>query len=123
MRIRRSENASVLESKERVLLQEWGEYTQACRRFAKKLQKLAGVRAVGTKYHGDYVDLWIIADETHQMELIRPVGEVLKEVWRHFPDLYFDSFVTHQELPPDFTVFFSASGSHSLADHAHPSRA
>jgi len=55
------------------------------------------------------VDLWVFADETQQMELIRPVGTALKQLWERFPQLYFDSFVTRQEIPTGFVIFSQAS--------------
>jgi len=90
-------------------LRSWGEYAEACRQFAEKVKGLAGVRAVAAKHYGDYVDLWVFTDETHQIELIRPVGEALKWVWGHFPQLFFDSFVTRQEIPANFVVLFKAA--------------
>jgi len=89
-------------------LTSWGEYAEACRQFAEKAKGLPGVRAVAAKHCGAYVDLWVFTDETHQIELIRPVGEALKQVWGHFPRLLFDSFVTRQEIPADFVVLFKA---------------
>ena len=90
-------------------LKRWGEYAAACRLFAENIKVLSGVQAVAAKHCGDYVDLWVFADQTHQIELIRPVGTALKQVWGRFPQLYFDSFVTCQEIPTDFVVFFQAS--------------
>jgi len=87
----------------------WGEYAEACRLFAQEVKGLPGVRAVAAKHCGDYVDLWVFTDETHQIELIRPVGEALKRVWDHFPQLFFDSFVTRQDIPAGFVVFFKAT--------------
>jgi hypothetical protein len=63
---------------------------------------------VAAKHCGDYVDLWVMADETRQIELIRPVGTALKQVWGRFPQLYFDSFVTRQEIPANFVILFEA---------------
>lgn len=89
-------------------LNSWGEYAEACRQFAEKVKDLPGVRAVAAKHCGDYVDLWVFTDETHQIELIRPVGKALKQVWEQFPQLSFDSFVTRQKIPADFVVLFEA---------------
>ena len=90
-------------------LKRWGEYAEACRQFAENLKGLPGVQAVAAKHCGDYVDLWVFADETHQIELIRPVGIALKQLWQRFPQLYFDSFVTRQEIPTGFVIFSQAS--------------
>lgn len=89
-------------------LQSWGEYSDACRQFAENVKGLPGVRAVAAKHCGDYVDLWVTADESHQIDLIRPVGTALKHVWARFPQLCFDSFVTRQKIPTDFVIFFAA---------------
>ena len=90
-------------------LKRWGEYAEACRLFAENLKGLPGVHAIAAKHCGDYVDLWVFADETQQMELIRPVGTALKQLWERFPQLYFDSFVTRQEIPTGFVIFSQAS--------------
>lgn len=89
-------------------LKSWGEYAEACHQFAEGVKCLPGVRAVAAKHCGDYVDLWVMADETHQIELIRAVGAALKQVWGRFPQLYFDSFVTRQEIPAKFVILFEA---------------
>jgi hypothetical protein len=89
-------------------LETWGEYAEACQQFSEKVKVLPGVRAVAAKHCGDYVDLWVMADETRQIELIRPVGTALKQVWGRFPQLYFDSFVTRQEIPANFVILFEA---------------
>ena len=89
-------------------LKHWGEYAVACRQFAENLKGLPGVHAVAAKNCGDYVDLWVFADETHQIELIRPVGTALKQLWERFPQLYFDSSVTRQEIPTGFVIFSQA---------------
>jgi len=87
----------------------WGDYAEACRLFAEYVKALPGVRAVAAKHCGDYVDLWVFADEAHQIDLIRPVGTALKRVWKRFPRLFFDSFVTRQQVPTNFVVFFEVS--------------
>lgn len=86
----------------------WGQYADACGKFAEKVKDLAGVRAVAAKHCGDYVDLWVFADQAHQIDLIRPVGKALRAVWQEFPDLSFDSFVASQDVPAGFVVFFQA---------------
>jgi len=90
-------------------LKSWGKYAKACCQFAEHVKGLPGVHAVAAKHCGDYVDLWVLADETHQIELIRPVGTALKQVWGRFPQLYFDSFITRQEIPTGFVIFSQAS--------------
>ena len=90
-------------------LKRWGEYAEACRQFAENVKGLPGVHAVAAKHCGDYVDLWVLADETHQIQLIRPVGTALKQVWGRFPQLYFDSFVTRQEIPTGFVILSEVS--------------
>lgn len=89
-------------------LKSWGEYADACRRFADKVKGLPGIHAVAAKHCGNYVDLWVFTDEAYQIQLIRPVGRALKEIWHDRPQLNFDSFVTRQEIPRDFVVLFKA---------------
>jgi hypothetical protein len=107
---------SAAESQLKTVLKDWGEYAEACRQFAQRVKGLAGVRAVAAKHGGDYVDLWVFADEAHRIELIRPIGEALQQVWKRFPQLLFDSFVTQQKIPADFIVLFQAP--RSSRDHA-----
>jgi hypothetical protein len=90
-------------------LEKWGTYAKATRLFVEKVKSLPGVRAVAAKYCGDYVDLWVFTDEAHQSELIPPVGAALKQLGEQFPELLFDSFVTRQEIPDGFVVFFHAN--------------
>ena len=90
-------------------LKRWGDYAEACRLFADNVKGCPGVHAVAAKHCGDYVDLWVFADEAHQIDLIRPVGTALKQVWKRFPRLFFDSFVTRQQIPTGFVIFFEAS--------------
>jgi len=90
-------------------LKSWGEYAEACRQFAENVKDLPGVHAVAAKHCGDYVDLWVFVDETHQIDLIRPIGTALKQVWGRFPRLSFDSFVTRQQIPTDFVILSKVS--------------
>ena len=90
-------------------LKRWGDYAEACRLFADNVKGRPGVHAVAAKHCGDYVDLWVFADEAHQIDLIRPVGTALKQVWKRFPRLFFDSFVTRQQIPTGFVIFFELS--------------
>ena len=105
---RRTDAGTELKAKEKDL-KNWGDYLKACHQFAEGIKGLPGLRAFAAKHCGDYVDLWVFTDEAHQFELIRPVGRTLKKIWGRFPQLCFDSFVTRQEIPPDFIIFYKAS--------------
>lgn len=89
-------------------MKSWGDYADACRQFAENVKDFSGIQAVAAKHCGDYVDLWVFTDTTHQIELIRPVGKALKQIGGQFPRLSFDSFVTRQQIPADFVILFAA---------------
>ena len=67
-------------------LKNWGDYVKACRQFAESIKGLPGLRAFAAKHCGDYVDIWVFTNQTHQFELIRPVGKTLKKIWGRSPN-------------------------------------